>query len=175
MQLFSLCWQDQDKMQQSLFDVEQAVQDNRLYFANKAKEKRELYYQSLPCPCEGEPKDENERMILEQWQWLRFNDETARDRFFKLSYEVLRRILWAEKKKRRLFLDEEQEMDAIATAFEYVFRRYTKGSGYYVKSNMILVLQGGIRHALDYRTKADEEISLDAFKGDCTKKIRHVF
>ena len=175
MQLFSLCWQDQDKMQQSLFDVAQAVQENRLYLASKAQEQRDLYYASLPCPCNGEPKDDNERMLLAQWQWLRNHDEEARNRFFLLGYECLRRILWAEKKKRRMYLDEEQDMDTVATAFEYVFRRYSKGNGYYVKSNMIVVLQGGIRHALDYRTKADEELSLDGFKGDCTRRILNIF
>jgi len=162
-------------MQQSLFDVALAVQENRQYLATKEQEQRELYYQSLPCPCEGEPKDDNERMILDQWKWLRNHDEAARKSFFLLGYECLRRILWAEKKKRHMYLDEEQDMDMVATAFEYVFRRYSKGSGYYVKSNMIVVLQDGIRHALDYRTKADEELSLDAFKGDCTKRIWHIF
>jgi hypothetical protein len=36
-------------------------------------------------------------------------------------------------------------------------------------------LPGGIQHALDYRTKADDEISLDSFKGDYTKKIKRFF
>ena len=94
---------------------------------------------------------------------------------FLLGYECLRRILWGEKKKRRMFLDEEQDMDAIATAFEYVFRRYTKGKGYYVDKNMIVVLQDGMRHALEYHTKADEELSLDAIKGDYTKKVQQIF
>ena len=66
-------------------------------------------------------------------------------------------------------------MDIVSTAFEYVFRRYTKGKGYYVKTNMIVVLQGGIRHALDYRTKADDEVSLDAIKGDYTKQVTRFF
>ena len=92
-----------------------------------------------------------------------------------MGYEVLRRILWAEKKKRKLYMTDEQDMDAISTAFEYVFRRYSKGKGYYVSKNMIVVLQGGIQHALDYRTKADDEISLDSFKGDYTKKIKRFF
>ena len=162
-------------MQQSLFDVAQAVQDNKQYLATKAQEQRELFYASLPCPCTGEPKDDNERMILEQWKWLKNHDEQARDRLFLLGYECLRRILWGEKKKDRLFLDEEQDMDAIATAFEYVFRRYTKGKGYYVDKNMIVVLQDGMRHALKYHTKADEELSLDAIKGDYTKKVQQIF
>ena len=161
-------------MQPTLFDITEALQENKDYLEQKAQEQRDLFYSSLPRPCE-EPKDDNEQMLLAQWQWLRNHDEEARKRFFLMGYEVLRRILWAEKKKRKLYMTDEQDMDAISTAFEYVFRRYSKGKGYYVSKNMIVILKGGIQHALDYRTKADDEISLDSFKGDYTKKIKRFF
>lgn len=164
-----------EKLQGTLFDIEDAVESNKAYFASKAEQRRADFYGTLVCPCEGEPKDDNERMKLDQWKWLKNGDEEARDRFFKLGFEVLRNVLYAEKKKRSLYLSDEQDLDVIATAFDYVFRRYTKGDGYYVHTNMIKVLQGGIRHALEYRTMADDEISLDGIKGDYTHKVTRVF
>ena len=55
------------------------------------------------------------------------------------------------------------------------FAEIINGGGYYVDKNMIVVLQDGMRHALEYHTKADEELSLDAIKGDYTKKVQQIF
>ena len=79
------------------------------------------------------------------------------------------------KKKEFRFIDEEQQSDIVSNAFVYVFRRYEKGLGYTVDKNFICVLRGGIRHALQYRTMANDEVSLDSFKKDPTHKVSRVF
>ena len=62
----------------------------------------------------------------------------------------------------------------LPDAFLYVFRRYEKGECYMVTKSFISVLKRGIRHAVDYTTMKDSEISLNGIK-NITQKAENIF
>ena len=163
-------------MQGDLFDVEEIVEINRNIVADREKKGREEFYDRTALPYFENPKDDNELMFTLQYRYLKNKDLAARDELYKMGYKLLHRLLWAEMRKSAgLYLDEEQQSELVATAFVYVFRRYEKGRGYTVDKNFIVVLRGGIRHALQYRTMASDEVSLDSFKKDPTHRVCKVF
>ena len=69
-------------------------------------------------------------------------------------------------------LDEETQNEVIGDAFLYVFRRYERGVGYVVTKNFISVLKGGMKHALEYTTMKDQEVSLTGIKNITQKAIK---
>lgn len=173
--------------QETLFDIDEITAVNQQLIADKERDKREEIYQGAELPWYDNPQNDNERMFNLQFRYLKEKDTAARDELYTLGYKVLYRLLWAEMKKGIAlygnvkkespykYLDEEQQADIVSNAFIYVFRRYEKGLGYTVDKNFICVLRGGIRHALEYRTMASEEVSLDSFKKDPTHRVEKVF
>lgn len=151
-------------LQPELFsDAELKTVENKnrqIATANEA-EKRRKVYAVAKLPFFEVPADDNEKLLNFQYDWLKNGSCSAREKLFVLGYECLWRILWHEMKKRKMHLTKEEQSDKVLTAFEYVFRRYSRKNGYVVLKNYISVLKGGIRHALDYRTMADTEISLE--------------
>lgn len=163
-------------LQDTLFDVEAITVVNQQIVADKQRDKRNEFYQVADLPYYDNPQNDSEKMFNLQFRYLKNKDLTARDELYKLGYQVLYRLLWAEMKKKECrFIDEEQQADIVSNAFVYVFRRYEKGLGYTVDKNFICVLRGGIRHALQYRTMASDEVSLDSFKKDPTYRVSKVF
>lgn len=163
-------------LQDTLFDIEEMTALNQQIVASKEKKQRDEFYQGAELPWYDNPQNDSEVMFNLQFRYLKKKDLAARDELYKLGYKVLFRLLWAEMKKKEFrFIDEEQQSDIVSNAFVYVFRRYEKGLGYTVDKNFICVLRGGIRHALQYRTMASDEVSLDSFKKDPTHKVSRVF
>ena len=153
------------KVQEDLFDVEECIAENEQLQHQKGQEERQLYYKSVDLPYFEDPKDDNQMMFNLQYQYLKEGNIKARQELFSLSYKVMKRILWNLMKKGGLgYLDEEAQIEIVDTAFIYVFRRYESGNGYTVKKSFISVLKGGIRHALDYTTMKDKELSLSDIK-----------
>lgn len=136
---------------------------NRQIATANETEKRRKVYAVAKLPFFEVPADDNEKLLNFQYDWLKNGSCSAQEKLFVLGYECLRRILWHEMKKRKMHLTKEEQDDKVLTAFEYVFRRYSRKDGYVVLKNYISVLKGGIRHALDYRTMADTEISLEGW------------
>lgn len=166
----------QKEAQLDLFDIEAVVAENQKVVKEKECQQRCDYYKTITLPYFDNPQNDNERMFNLQYRFLKNNDKRAREELFKLGYDVLFRLLWAEMKKKNLsYLDKEQQSDIVANAFIYIFRRYESGKGYAVEKNFICVLRDGIRHALQYKTMAAEEESLDAIKKDYTNRICRVF
>lgn len=166
----------QKEAQPSLFDIEAIVAENQKVVEEKESLQRESYYEKIKLPYFDSPQNDNERMFNLQYRFLKNNDKSAREELFKLGYDVLFRLLWAEMKKKQMsYLDKEQQGDIVANAFIYVFRRYERGTGYAVEKNFICVLRDGIRHALKYKTMSAEEESLDAIQKDYTNRILRVF
>ena len=163
-------------LQETLFDIEEITSVNQQIVAKQEKDKRDEFYQGAELPYYDNPQNDTEVMFNLQFRYLKHKDLAARDELYKLGYKVLFRLLWAEMKKKEFrFIDDEQQADIVSNAFVYVFRRYEKGCGYTVDKNFICVLRGGIRHALQYRTMASEEVSLDSFKKDPTHRVSKVF
>lgn len=153
------------KVQEDLFDVEECIAENKQLQHQKGQQERQEYYKSVSLPYFDEPKNDNETLFSLQYKYLKNGDEKARQELFSLSYKIMKRILWNLMKKGGLnYLDEEAQIEIVDTAFIYVFRRFESGQGYTVKKSFISVLKGGIKHALEYTTMKDKELSLSEIK-----------
>ena len=160
-------------MQSDLFDVEHYVQVNEQLVQQKQEKAREEFYSSQELPYFENPKDDSERLFNLQYRYLKNGDEEARKELYLLSYEIMRRLLWRRMKKGGMgWLDEEQQNEIVADAFWYVFRRYERGMGYIVTTSFISVLKNGVKHALEYTTMKDQEVSLTGIKNITQKAIK---
>ena len=160
-------------MQSDLFDVEYYEQINENLVQQKTKKAREEFYNSQELPYFENPKDDSERLFNLQYRYLKNGDEEARKELYLLSYEIMRRLLWRRMKKGGMgWLDEEQQNEIVADAFWYVFRRYERGMGYIVTTSFISVLKNGVKHALEYTTMKDQEVSLTGIKNITQKAIK---
>lgn len=160
-------------MQSDLFDVEYYEQINENLVQQKTKKAREEFYNSQSLPYFENPKDDSEKLFNLQYKYLKNGDEEARKELYLLSYEIMRRLLWRRMKKGGMgWLDEEQQNEIVADAFWYVFRRYERGMGYIVTTSFISVLKNGVKHALEYTTMKDQEVSLTGIKNITQKAIK---
>lgn len=156
-----------------LFDVEYYEKLNsKLKDDEKKKEAYELASE-VQLPFYESPVNDNEKLFNYQYAWYKQNNYEARQQMFLLGYKVLQRLLWSYLKKKKCYIDEERQTEIVHCAFEYVFRRFDKG--YYVTKNFIVVLKDGLRHALFYRTSANDELSLDLFKKDFSSRVNRWF
>lgn len=162
-------------IQENLFDVEAAAAENRRFLAEKEKEKRDRFYGNIELPYFENPENDSERLFNMQFRYLKNGDEEARKELHLLAYRIMKRLLWQRMKKGGMsWLDEERQNEIISDAFLYVFRRYEKGEGYAVTKSFISVLKNGIRHAADYTTMKDSEMSLEEVK-NITRKVVSIF
>ena len=165
-----------DQVIQSEFaEIEICIQANKKLVEQATKTAREQFYNSQDLPYFEKPTNDSESLFTLQYRYLKEGDETARKELYQLSYEIMRRLLWRRMKKGGLgWLDKEQQNEIVADAFLYVFRRYERGRGYVVTKSFISVLKNGIKHALEYTTMKDEEISLTGIK-NITSKAKKLF
>lgn len=105
-------------------------------------------------PYFQEPKDDNQRLLNYQHDWLANGDEKAKTRLWVLAEKVALRMIKAQEKRRGFRLDPEQRKDKAMDALVYVFRRYKYG--WYVTGAFLQAIKCGVVHALYYRTKADD-------------------
>lgn len=130
--------------------------------------------EKIRLPRFRNPESDNERLLTYQAEWLEDGNEVSRGRLWKLALRVARRCASGVYRKRKVMFSREDVEDAAAEAVLYVFRRYEctlvqirrKGSvrGYYrdlygwnycVLKDFVSVIKNGVRHAIDYRTKAE--------------------
>lgn len=156
-------------------EIEQCVRINRMRDEKKKEAARKEFYNRQELPYFENPQNDSERLFTLQYKYLKNGDEAARKELYQLSYEIMRRLLWSRMKKGGLgWLDEERQNEIVADAFVYVFRRYERKRGYVVKKSFISVLKNGVKHALEYRTMKDDEISLTGIK-NITFKVLKVY
>lgn len=154
-------------------EIELCVQENERIVEQKKKDARREFYNSQELPYFENPGNDSERLFNLQFKYLKYGDEEARRELYLLSYEIMRRILWSRMKKGGMgWLDKERQDEIVADAFWYVFRRYERGVGYVVTKSFISVLKGGIKHALEYTTMKDEEVSLTGIKNITQKAVK---
>lgn len=158
--------------QSELFSNEEILECTQSNSAgqDRAKEHAELlHYEN--------PRNDNERLMNFQYEWLVNKNENARAQMFNLAFVVTRRILWREKKRRRLYLGKDAEDELVSAAFFYVFRRLEKGNVCIAKKNWIVTLSHGVQHALGYRTAKDFDLSFEGLfeKVDFSNSIYRYF
>ena len=160
-------------IQSEFLEIELCIQENKRIVEQQKKDARREFYNSQDLPYFENPGNDSEKLFNLQFKYLKNGDEEARRELYLLSYEIMRRLLWSRMKKGGMgWLDKERQDEIVADAFWYVFRRYERGVGYVVTKSFISVLKGGIKHALEYTTKKDEEVSLTGIKNITQKVVK---
>lgn len=160
-------------IQSEFSEIELCIQENLRIVEQKKKDARREFYTSQKLPYFENPSNDSEKLFNLQFKYLKNGDEEARKELYLLSYEIMRRLLWSRMKKGGMgWLDEEQQNEIVADAFWYVFRRYERKMGYVVTKSFISVLKNGIKHALEYTTMKDQEISLTGIKNITQKVVK---
>jgi hypothetical protein len=105
-------------------------------------------------PYYPHPRDDNQRLLNYQHDWLEKQDPKAWTKLWNLAQKVARRMIRAQARRRGFYLDELAVDDRTSDAVCYVLRRYQYG--WYVKKAYLKAIKEGVVHALWYRTLADE-------------------
>lgn len=124
------------------------------------------------------PATDNEKLLTFQARWLEDGDEAARASLWELALAVSVRCCRSAFWKRKLHPCPEAVEDCSMEAVLYVMGRYSSpvtytrtadgrlirfrdvyGWNYCVMKDYVSVLAQAVRHAMDYRTKADKIVS----------------
>lgn len=144
-------------MQTDLFNIESVEESNR---AKKEKEHLRLVEEAqekMKLPYFENPKNDNERLLNFQHDYIKNKDQKAWGELLTLSFIVAARIVRKEVYENKLPYDEVDQDEKTSIAVEYVLRRYKKNIGWYVSKSYISALKKGVIHAIYYQTKKDAE------------------
>lgn len=103
-----------------------------------------------------EPFNDNQRLLNCQYEWIRNGDKKAGEMLWMLARKVALRMVRREEKKRGCFFDSSTRQDKASEAVMYILRRYPRN--WFVRHSFPDALWHGVKHALDYRTKAEEMV-----------------
>lgn len=98
------------------------------------------------------PKNDNERLLNYQYDWLVHKDPEAWEKLWLLSCTVAKRMIMAMARKKGFSLSQEHLQDKVENAVIYILRRYDYG--WYVKKAFLKAIKEAVVHSLWYRTKA---------------------
>lgn len=144
-------------MQSDLFNVEEvAFCNSEIKRIEHEKANLEARKQLKP-PHYDEPKNDNERLMNYQYDYIVNGSEEAWGKLIELSFVVTKRLVWRWLKAKKMHLDDIDQDEKTSIAVEYVLRRYKTRIGYCVTKNFFTALQNGVEHAMLYKTKIDEE------------------
>ena len=107
---------------------------------------------SEELPHFEEPKNDNERLLNYQHDWLVHRNPEAWEKLWLLSCTVARRMITAMARKKGFKLSEATLHDKVENAVIYVLRRYDYG--WYVRKAYLKAIKEAVVHSLWYRTKA---------------------
>lgn len=139
-------------LQQDLFDVENWIQLNE----KKRKQKEKVFESYKKLKHFEEPKNDNERLLNYQYEFLVLGNKKAWDNLFILATKVAQRIVVKQVRAKHLAVDAIDIPEKVSIAVEYVMRRYKNNSGWVVRDNYISAIKSGVIHALYYRKKIDD-------------------
>lgn len=132
-------------------------------------------------PYYDNPVTDNDRLINYQYDWLINGNKESWDKLFVLSYSIIKNLIKSYTRDKHKYLDKSEQAEKASEAALYVFRRFdaeyitTLGpkeknnflkkfplGQYYVTTNFIEFLRGGVIHAFNYKTELDRNtISLE--------------
>lgn len=98
------------------------------------------------------PRDDNQRLLNYQYDWLVHRNPEAWENLWLLSCAVARRMIMAMARKKGFHLSPGHLQDKVENAVIYILRRYDYG--WYVKKAFLKAIKEAVVHALWYRTKA---------------------
>lgn len=115
------------------------------------------------------PSNDNEWLLTLQAMWLEDGDVEARIALWEESRRIAERCVMGMYASRGIKYTRDDVDDRASDALLYVFRRYDNpcvrwrgttylrkyGWNYCVLSNFVSVIRQGVRHAVDWRSKAE--------------------
>ena len=143
-------------MQSDLFDVEEIVKINEELKETRHNRENLQARESLVLPYYKNPQNDSERLLNYQYEYIKNNSQDAWGHLIELSFVVTKRLVWLWMKNHRVQLDEIEQDEKTSIAVEYVLRRYKTRVGYCVNKNFITALNDGVKHAMLYKTKLEE-------------------
>lgn len=151
------------KLQEDLFDVELVEKQNDEIQKEKHEKENLEARKKLELKYYPEPKNDNERLMNYQYEYIKNGSEEAWGKLITLSFEVTKKLIWRWMSEHKAgYLDEIDQDEKTSIAVEYVLRRYINNIGYSIKKNFITALNEGVKHAMLYKTKMDRNTtSLD--------------
>jgi len=152
-------------LQPDLFDIAEIERVNQ-----EIKEKQHTIavkqaQATMQLPYFDKPKNDNELLLNLQYEYIKNNNQAKWGELLMLSYKVIKRLIWRKLANKEIgFLDDIEQEEKASIALYYVMRRYKTRIGYYVQKNYISFLDCGVKHALKYTTKLDQNtISYEAY------------
>ena len=126
-------------------------------------------FSPLRLPRFKSPSSDNERLLNLQAMWLEDGDEKARIALWEEARRIAERCVMGMYGSRGIRYTRDDVDDKASEALVYVFRRYDNpnvrlgattyrrryGWNYCVLNNFVSVIRQGVRHAVDWRSKAD--------------------
>lgn len=136
----------------SEYDKKQAEQE-----AKNHEEAVKAAYKTMDLPFFENPQTDSEKLLTYQYQFIKNGDLDAYGKMIILASEVCLNLVreWL-KKHRDCFLDEIEQDEKASIAMEYVLRRYKNNVGWYVRSNYVGALKGGVLHAMKHMNTTDK-------------------
>ena len=130
----------------------------------KQQEENQLYFDfffDVPKPVYNfidvfeNPKNDNERFMNFQKDYLETGNPDAWNGMWKCAVNICTNLIKLEKKRTKTFISDEDTEDISLNAVCYVLRRFKTTPGYYIKTNSVKALQGGVLHAMKHRNKSE--------------------
>ena len=107
-----------------------------------------------------DPKNDNERLLNYQYEWLVHQDAKAWEGLWILSRQIARRMILTLAKKKGFVMDPLTLEDKADDAIIYILWRYQRG--WYVRKAYHKAIKEGVIHAIWHRTKAQKnEVLMD--------------
>lgn len=107
-----------------------------------------------------DPKNDNEKLLNYQYEWLVHKDAKAWEGLWILSRQIARRMILTLAKKKGFVMDPLTLEDKADDAIIYILRRYQRG--WYVRKAYHKAIKEGVIHAIWHRTKAQKnEVLMD--------------
>lgn len=110
----------------------------------------------LELPHWEEPKDDNEKLLTLQYNFLVKGDQSAWLELWQLTENVAGRMLGNMCRKRKLAFTREEWEDKRADAVLYILRRYRTRKDYWIEADYPLQIWYAVKHVLDHVNKRDE-------------------
>lgn len=125
-------------------------------FKKKRKKTARTIKTILELPHWEEPKDDNERLLTLQYNFLVKGDQSAWLELWQLTENVAGRMLGNMCRKRKLAFTREEWEDKRADAVLYILRRYRTRKDYWIEADYPLQIWYAVKHVLDHVNKRDE-------------------
>ena len=117
--------------------------------------------ENKPLPWFDEPRNDNERLLNWQTEWIRDKDRLALNRMYALGCEIAGKYISEEAKRnrnvRRLCRSDREEK--AHNAITYIIARYSKVPGWAIRDSFTGYLYRRVQHELYYTRKVDKIVS----------------